>query len=243
MCCGDFNTQRSGAAQPLQGLEAALQERVVRRLVVSQVIVRPARQLRQRVEQRRGEIHRQQLDLLVDVERVHVVHRVEQRQDLLAHRELVTAALDARVLGARRHALPGARDGLQRFPVLQRAQPVVGGDQVQQVRGSRARQAGDHQRRADLDLVYLRMLAVELLEAAALHQVAHQHAEQRQPSHRAEVGVLVHRGTEYAEALAQPRIIVERDAVQLGRGGLADRLDGEVDRDVARGGDEFPCPG
>jgi hypothetical protein len=30
----------------------------------------------------------------------------EQRQDLLAHRELVTAALDARILRARRHALP-----------------------------------------------------------------------------------------------------------------------------------------
>ena len=67
------------------------------------------------------------------------------------------AARPARIAAVAAGALAGRRHRLHRFPVRQRAQPRVRGDQIQEMRGAGARHAGDDDRPLDARLQDLRV--------------------------------------------------------------------------------------
>ena len=156
-----------GAALPLQGLEHLLEILVVGRLVVGEVVVAPARHGGDPLEKIRGEVERLQLDLLVDVLGSHVVHGPQQGQQRILTLEALATAREPRMLAVGSGRLARNGDGLEALPVGQGAQARVGGDQVEQVGGARAREARDDDGPRDLDVQDLRVASDHDLRVAA----------------------------------------------------------------------------
>ena len=151
------------ATKKLHRLELGLEVFVVRCLVVGHVVVAPPRHVRQRLEQHRGEVVGQQLDLLVHVLGRHLVHQREVR-----HHDVHHLHGDIHSRPARIRLDPGFRghgERLVALPVRHGAERRRRGQQVVQMRGAGAGQARDDDRgEQQVDVVYLRMTREQIGE-------------------------------------------------------------------------------
>lgn len=142
-------------AQELHRPQLGGQVFVVRRLVVGLVVVAPAGHVGERLQQHRGDVVGQQLDLLVDVVGGHFVHEREMRHHRVDHPDRDVHPGPPRI---RLHAnLVRHREGLVAFPVRHGAEGGWRRQQVVQVRGAGAGQPGDHHGRGQFDVVDLGM--------------------------------------------------------------------------------------
>ena len=147
-CWGDLSTQRSPPRSHWSAWRTLRQVAVRRRLVVGVVVVAPRRHRRDRLEQHRREVDREELDLLVHVLDVVIsCMRLKCGSASLTNPSAMLAARAARI-GRRRGAgsLALGEHRLEALPVGQRPQRRVGGHQVVQVGRARARQAADDDR-------------------------------------------------------------------------------------------------
>lgn len=101
----------------------------------------------------------EELDLFFDRGREPVVHRLGERRHLPLDRVVVRAADVARVDAVDTRAVAAHRERLLALPERQGAPAHVGGEQVDQVGGSRTRQPDDDQWLLDLDVADLGMYA------------------------------------------------------------------------------------
>ena len=83
---GRLEQPAPASAQELHRFELGGEVFVVRRLVVGPVVVAPAGHVGQRLQQHRGDVVGQQLDLFVDVIGGHLVHEREMRHHGVDHR-------------------------------------------------------------------------------------------------------------------------------------------------------------
>ena len=177
---------------PLEDLEHRLHVRVVRRLVVAEVVVAPARRAHHPFLVVAGEVRELELDLLVDVVGAHRVHRRHQRRGRLHAGPGALRARVARIHAARARWLARIGHGLLPLPERHRAQPLVRGDQVHEVRGARARQAHHDDRPADLDLVDLGVALQQVADAEPVRRRAQRVVPDREAAEARALGVLVH---------------------------------------------------
>ena len=157
---------------PLEDLEPRLHVGVLRGLVVGEVVVAPARPPGDPLQVVAGEVGAHELQLFVDVVGVHGVHRGDERRAGAEALPRVLAALPARVDAAGPGRLVRVGHRLLALPERHGAQPLVGRDQVDQVRGAGAGQADHDDRPRDLDVVDLGVLLQQLADAQPVDRVA-----------------------------------------------------------------------
>jgi hypothetical protein len=109
----------------------------------------------------------------VDVLGRHVMHVAQQRHHRVLCDEALAAARQTRVLAVLLRNLVGIGNRLEALPVGKGAKAAVGGDQIHQMGGSRARQAGDDDGCADFDGEDLRVATQQVLEPQPVGRVAH----------------------------------------------------------------------
>ena len=152
-------------ALPLEYLEDGLQVGVVGGLVVGQVVVAPPRDARHPFELIAGEVRQLQLQLLMDVVGPHGVHGAHVRQHRLHALPLAFGPSVTGVGAVRPALLAGVGHRLVALPQRERTQAGVGGDEIDQMGGSRAGQAHDDDRRRDLDVGDLGATGEEIADA------------------------------------------------------------------------------
>ena len=131
---GVFAVERTIHPLPPQHLQHRLEIAVRRCLVGGLVPVAPRGHDGHRLEQHRGEVDGEQLDLLVHVMGGHLVHPPEEGQRGVEHAERLFGAGDARVGLVTLLPFVVGEDGLEALPVRKRAQGGVGRHEVVQMR-------------------------------------------------------------------------------------------------------------
>ena len=191
------------ALAPLQQFEHIARVLVVGRLIVLIVVVAPARAGREPLEVVGGEVRAHQLQLFVDMVRVHGMHRRQQGGHLLHALPGLRAALIARIhaIGHRRLSREGNR--LVGFPQGQGAKAGVGGQQVEQVGGTGAGQAGDDDGLADFLCKNLGVALPLVLDQQAIAGVANQITQQVGPLATGHVGIVPPFIQQQAQAFAE----------------------------------------
>ncbi len=146
------------------------------------------------LEEHGGEVQGQQLDLLVHVVGRHLVHAHEVGHGVVDEAEGGVRAGAAGV-GVRWGTvgcdpLGVAQHGLERLPIGQRAQARVGGQQIVEVGGPGAGQAGDDDRSLEGQVEDLGVAGDLVLDEQAVDQQLGEQGVLRHQPHRAQAGVV-----------------------------------------------------
>ena len=173
-CCGDFSTHVRGPRRKVNACSTFFMYAVVAGLVEAEVEVPPAGHAGMPFQHVAGEVQVEDLDLLLDRLGEAVVHRrgggrADHHGVVLVLRPGVPRidAVDVR-------ALPRNRQWLLAFPVRQRSAARIRGEQVDQMRGARARHSDDDERLLDRDRLDL---------GVALEQIGQRQPVAQQPHH------------------------------------------------------------
>ena len=143
----------------------------------------------------------------------HLVHEREERHRLVHEVHGHVGARQPRVgLDA---DLGRQRERLDALPVAQHPERRPGGEQVVQVRGAGARQAGDDDRRHQLDVVDLRVPRQQVGEQQPVLEDLEQLHVEVQRARAVQPVDLAHRGDEHVEPLA---VVLRPEVVEPGLG-------------------------
>ena len=131
------------SAQVAQHLELFAQERVVRALVETEVVVAPTGHASVPFERVRAQVEVDQLTVFFDRPRRPIVHQRGERRDVLHRLPVREAAEVARVDTVATGPVADDGDRFPHLPPRHGAKPRVGGEQVHEVRGTGPREPDD----------------------------------------------------------------------------------------------------
>ena len=197
---------RPGRPQELEHLEEDLHGPVGVGLVAPAVPAGVRGDLVARLEEHRGEVDRQELDLLVGAVGAHLVHGREERHRRVDHRQRQLGALEPRVGLVGRRPAVARRDRFEALPVRQVAEPGVGRQQVEQVAGARARQAEHDDGRLHRDVEDLGVAVEQPGQAQPGREQPDDQLTGLEAAHRAELAVGLDRRDQGLEGLDEPRV-------------------------------------
>ncbi len=191
------------AAQERQRLQHLLQVRVVPILIEAEVVVTPIRHARMPFQDVAGQVEVEQLDFFLDGFREAVVHRGHQRG--AGHQRVVfglrprIAGIDAEVVGA----LADGGNRILALPVGQGPPARIGGDQIHQMRGARARHPDDDERFLDRDRLDLGIPLDQLGQRQPVTQQPNHPLPQRRAGELGQAVVGLDRGDVRGQPIAE----------------------------------------